>query len=239
MSVEGEPRQAAAGTDRPPWGLAVLVGVALIPLGRLGQPVSGLVGLVLLLGLGVRAGPAAFRAGLVAAIPAALAGIVLLGSRSGGAASLFLFPMGLFAVFSGLLAAAGAMAVRARADRRSDDPEARARAGRAFVILAVAVLLVGGGWALDLIAADRADERAEQMRVEMVAYLRAHPEAITAPPGAEPPELGRIAQVILPRPDGTRVLQEVSAWWRFRCIEVMVPAQGDVTSRIIDHECQP
>jgi len=227
---------------RTPLGLSIVLGLALLPLGKL-VPVAVTAPLALAAAMlaGGLAMSSPLLAGAIVAVPLTIAitAIGLADSLGTGALAL---GAGLCVIgLSALAGAAGAMLAQGWADGHSDDPEARARARRGVIILVLAALFFGGPRAAQVVSDERADDRAEALERRLVAVTKASvpfdgfvfANDPANPISREVPEVHLIATG-----DGANMQAEASWGLSTRCVLVQVNGTA-VTSRIVKDPCGP
>jgi hypothetical protein len=228
--------------EAPPWGVALLVGIALLPLREVLPAVilTGL-GLVAPAAVAVLAGGSPFVAGAIVAMPAAAFGVIAAVIQWGPVGLLMLAPAGLFLGFSGLMGSAGAFAIRSWFDRRSADPETRARGRRGLIIIAVGALLIGGPAAASAYSDQRADARAEAVERRLLIVTRASVPFdgfLFAREPANPISSAVPGVHIIGTGVGANMQAEVGWGLSTRCVMVQVQ-DTSVTSHIENEACGP
>lgn len=223
-------------------GLAIVVGLGLLAVGKLvPPPVAAIVALGAAALVGALAGRTPGRAGAIVATPLVLAVTVLGFADSVGVGALTMLAGACYVIVSAAAGGAGALAGRAWFDRNSTDAETRARARRGAIIVAVAVVLVGGPGAVSAFTDQRADDEAARVRDRLVAAVRANLPLdgfVLQDDPAHPvyeavPDAHAIATG-----SGANIQVEVSSFLSQRC--VLVQVGGDqVTSRISKGACGP
>jgi hypothetical protein len=222
--------------------LALVVGVALLVVAKLVPPAGAAVfALIAAAVVGALAGAGAAVAGALVGLPLAIGVTVLAFADSVGLGLLAMLAAASYLVVSAAAGAGGAVAVRSWFDRNSADPEARARARRGAIIIAVAVLLVGGPRAVAAITGPRADHEAARVRDRLVAAVRANLPLdgfVMQDEPAHPVYKAVPDAHVIATGTGANIQVDVRSFLSQRC--VLVQVDGDVvTSRISHDACGP
>jgi hypothetical protein len=228
-------------TEDPPWGVGLLVGVALLLLSKMVPPVvAAALWLLVPAAVGVLAGGTPFIGGAIVAIPAAIFALVVGVMEWGAVAVLWVpLPAALAIIVSGLAGSAGGFAVRTWFDRSNDDAEIRARGRRGMIILACAALLIGGPMAAGAYSDQRADARAQAVEQQLVTVTRASVPFdgdLFANDPANP--ITSAVPTVRIMGTGTGANMQVEVGWGLstRCVMVQVQ-DAEVTSRIANDAC--
>jgi hypothetical protein len=237
-----DPDPAAADVERPSWGLPIVLGLALLPLGKLVSPaVAAPVGLAFAAIAGGLTASNPLLAGATVAAPVALALTVLGFADSLGRGALVLVAAACLVGVSALAGAAGALVGQGWADAHSDDPEAKARARRGVIILVCAGLFFGGPKAALAVSDERARHRAETLEHRLVAATKASMPFDVFDFEQDPnnPISRAVPEVqIISVPEGADLQAEARWGLSARC--VLVEVRGTtVAGRIVDDECGP
>lgn len=231
-----------ASEQRPSLTLPVILGLALLPLGKLLPPALATPVALAAAGLaGALAESSPLLAGVVVGVPLAIGAVLVAFFDSLGLGALVIVAAGCYLGLSALAGAAGAMAGQSWRDRTSEDPEARARARRGVIILVAAALFFGAPNAALSISDDRAHDRAKTLQRRLVAVTRASvpvdAAALTFEDEPDHPIRQAVPEVqIIPTSQGANLQAEARWGLSARCVLVQVKGTA-ITSRIANDGC--